>query len=50
MTAVPEVQLFDLAADPGETTNLAAANADLVQRMQARLDALVTAGRSRAAD
>jgi arylsulfatase len=41
-----DVELFDLAADPGEMTNLAharGANADLVARMNAKLDAAIAA-------
>jgi arylsulfatase A-like enzyme len=36
----PEPQLYDLASDPGETRNVAAAQPDLVKKMQARLDEL----------
>lgn len=39
--------LFDLAKDPGETTNVAAANPDVVKRLGAQLDAIL-AGRTRA--
>jgi arylsulfatase len=35
--AVEELQLFDLNADPGETTNLAKAHPELVARLQARI-------------
>lgn len=34
-----ELSLFDLASDPGETTNVAAANPDVVARLQASADA-----------
>jgi arylsulfatase A-like enzyme len=34
-----ELSLFDLANDPGETTNVAAANPDVVARLQASADA-----------
>ncbi|WP_431268740.1 sulfatase family protein [Dankookia sp. P2] len=34
------VELYDLAKDIGETTNLAAAKPDVVARLQARIDAL----------
>ena len=47
MTSVPEVQLFDLSTDPGETKNIAAANPEVVARLQARLDEAVSSGRTR---
>ncbi len=40
-------QLYDLSADPGEKTNLAAQHTDKVKELQARLDQLRAAGRSR---
>ncbi len=41
----PTDQLYDLARDIGETTNLAARHPDRVRRMAARLQAMTTAGR-----
>jgi arylsulfatase A-like enzyme len=43
--AVP--QLYDLAKDPGETTNLAAKYPEKVKEMDARLQAIRKSGRSR---
>ena len=40
-------QFYDLAADPGETKNVAADHPELVAQYQARLEALRAAGRSR---
>ncbi|MBL9093499.1 MAG: arylsulfatase [Planctomycetaceae bacterium] len=40
-------QLYDLASDPGETTNLYSRNPDLVQELKALLDHSKTSGRSR---
>ncbi|MAH67052.1 MAG: sulfatase, partial [Phycisphaerae bacterium] len=42
----PTVQLYDLATDPGETTNLAAKNPAEVARLQAILDRVRVAPRS----
>ncbi len=39
-------QLYDMAADPGETTNLAAANPEIVARLTAALGRIVAGGRS----
>ncbi len=39
--------LFDLAVDPGETTNLASKNPEKVKELDAKLKAIRTAGRSR---
>jgi len=39
-------QLYDMAADPGETTNVAAANPEVVARLTAALDRIVAEGRS----
>ena len=41
------VQLYNLADDLSETTNIAAAHPDIVAEMQAKLDALKQSGRSR---
>jgi arylsulfatase A len=46
-TPVPQFQLFDLAKDPGETTDLLAQNPDVAEKLKARLAALIAAGRSR---
>lgn len=43
----PEPQLYDLASDPGETKNLAAGQPERAKAMQARLQALREAGRTR---
>ncbi len=40
-------QLYDMAADPGETKNLADTHPDVVAKYQARLEAIRAAGRSR---
>jgi arylsulfatase A len=45
--AVPPVQLFDLSQDPGESRNVLEQNAALGGQLQARLAALIAAGRSR---
>ena len=42
-----EAQLYDLASDPGEETNLAAQQPERVKQMSALLDKLRSAGRSR---
>ena len=39
-------QLFDLAADPGETRNLYSEQPEVAERLKAELDRLVAAGRS----
>ncbi len=39
-------QLYDLEGDPGETTNLYFAEAEIVERLKAQLDAAVEGGRS----
>ncbi|MEE2886631.1 MAG: arylsulfatase [Planctomycetota bacterium] len=43
---LPPVQLYDLEADPKETTNLQAKKPELVQQLTADLRSLVEAGRS----
>jgi arylsulfatase A-like enzyme/predicted Zn-dependent protease len=37
----PRAELFDIAADPGETSNLASERADVARKMKAELDGLV---------
>jgi arylsulfatase A-like enzyme len=44
---LPPVQLFDLDADPGETTNLQGKHPDIVRRLTARLESYRASGRSR---
>ena len=44
---LPLVQLYDLEADPAETTNLQSAHPDVVKRLTARLEAYRASGRSR---
>ena len=43
---LPEFQLYDLAADPGERTNLVAGQPERVAAMKAALEAVVERGRS----
>ena len=43
----PAGQLYDLAADPSETTNRFAGEPDIVERLRAELRRIVEAGRSR---
>ena len=43
----PVGQLYDLADDPGETTNLYQSHPEVVARLSERLEAIETAGRSR---
>lgn len=45
----PAPQLYDLSRDPGETVNLADRYPDRVKAMLARLQAIIDAGRTRAA-
>jgi arylsulfatase A-like enzyme len=47
MTPVPKIQLFDLASDPAEKTNVAEAHPEVVARLEAQLDEAVVAGRTR---
>jgi arylsulfatase A len=39
--------LYQLSADPGERTDVSAAHPEVVQRLQAEMDRLITAGRTR---
>lgn len=43
---LPEVQLYNLEADPGETNNVEAVHPDIVKRLTALLNKYVAAGRS----
>ena len=43
---LPDIQLYDLAADPGETHNLQAENTELVGKLKALLDQYIRNGRS----
>jgi arylsulfatase A-like enzyme len=45
-TPVPQFQLFDLAKDPGETTDVLAQNPDVAERLKTRLAELIAAGRT----
>jgi arylsulfatase A-like enzyme len=47
LIAMPKPQLYNLVDDPGETNNLAASLPDRVRYLNARLERLRTAGRSR---
>jgi hypothetical protein len=44
---LPAVQLYDLVADPGETSNLQGSHADVVRRLTAILERYRGEGRSR---
>ena len=46
-TPVPQFQLFDLAKDPGESTNVLEQNAAVGERLKTQLASLISAGRSR---
>ncbi len=46
-TPVPRYQLFDLTADPAEQHDLAAAHPEVAERLQARLERIIAAGRTR---
>ena len=43
----PEPQLYDLSTDLAERTNVAVAHPDKVKELQAQLDRIRSAGRSR---
>jgi arylsulfatase A len=45
-TGLPDLQLYDLATDPGERTNLAADHPDRVAAMRALLDEAIARGRT----
>jgi arylsulfatase A-like enzyme len=46
-TKVPEFQLFNLAEDPSEKTNVIGEHPELAARMKSRLDEIIENGRSR---
>ncbi len=46
-TPVPQFQLFDLATDPGEKHDLAAAQPERLEQLKSRITALIAAGRTR---
>ena len=46
-TLQPQFQLFDLAKDPGEKTDVLAKNPEVAEKLKARLAAVVAASRSR---
>jgi arylsulfatase A len=46
---VPQYQLFDLASDPGEATNVIDTNQEVADQMKEQLAELIQAGRSRPA-
>ena len=46
-TATPQFQLFDLAKDPGEKTDVLAQHPEIVDRLKARLATIISAGRTR---
>jgi len=45
-TGMPEYQLFDLATDPGEKTNLVAEHPDRVAKMKAMMEEAISRGRT----
>jgi len=46
-TPVPQFQLFDLAKDPNESTNVIAQYPEIGERMKRRLEEIIAAGRTR---
>lgn len=46
LSGLPPVQLFDLASDPGEQTNLAEKHPDRVKKMTAALQSMIDQGRT----
>ena len=46
-TATPQFQLFDLAKDPGEKTDVLAQHPEIADRLKARLATIISAGRTR---
>jgi hypothetical protein len=49
-TNVEKLTLINLADDPGESKNLAKSNIDLVEKLNAELQTILDAGRSRETD
>lgn len=47
-TRVPQYQLFDLEADPGETQNLFGTEKEIGEQLKAQLEEIIAAGRTRA--
>jgi len=47
---VERLTLINLEEDPGETKNLAKSNSDLVEKLNAELQIILDAGRSRETD
>jgi hypothetical protein len=43
---MPEFQLYDLSADPGETANLVAEHPDRVAKMKAAMEEAIARGRT----
>ena len=49
-TNVEKLTLINLEEDPGESKNLAKSNVDLVEKLNAELQTILDAGRSRETD